>query len=67
LRVGSRWFKIESSGQAIEIGIIWLALTAGFEFFFGRYARGRYYNIFAGRIWIPVLIRIAIAPYLFHI
>ena len=36
----TRSWKIESSGQALTIGGIWLALTIGFEFIFGHYVIG---------------------------
>ena len=69
----TRLWKIESGGQAVTIGLIWLVLTIGFEFIFGRYvakhpwSRLFYdYNIFAGRIWILILIWVAVAPYLFY-
>ena len=62
-----------SSGQAIAIGLVWLALTVVFEFLFGRFARGiswsellHDYNILAGRLWVLVLVWVTIAPYLFY-
>lgn len=68
-----RIWKPESSGQAVTIGLIWLGLTVGFEFSFGHYVVGQPwsrlihdYNIFAGRIWIVLLLWIASAPYLFY-
>jgi low affinity Fe/Cu permease len=68
----TRFWRIESPGQAITIGLVWLALTVAFEFIFGHYVAGhswerlfRDYNIFAGRIWILVLIWITIGPYCF--
>jgi len=67
--LGIRW-KLESSSQAVIIGLIWVALTIAFEFLFGHYvvkdpwSRLLYdYNILQGRLWILVLIWIAIAPY----
>ena len=63
----------ESMQQALTVGAIWLGLTIGFEFLFGHYiARHSWeklladYNILAGRVWIIVLIWIAIAPMLFY-
>jgi len=73
------WFltinwNIESVSQAISIGLIWLVLTASFEFLFGHYIMGhswkrlfRDYNILKGRLWVLVLIWITIAPYVFYI
>jgi hypothetical protein len=62
-----------SSKQAISIGVIWLGLTVAFEFIFMHYVAGRSwdillhdYNILAGRIWIVVLIWVAVAPYVFY-
>jgi hypothetical protein len=64
---------LESSTQALAIGAIWLLFTVAFEFLFGHYvARHSWeklladYNLLAGRIWILVLIGIAIAPFLFY-
>ena len=62
-----------SSKQAISIGLIWLGLTVAFEFIFMHYVAGRSwsvllhdYNILAGRIWVVVLIWVAVAPYVFY-
>ncbi len=70
----TRYWKIESSGQALSIGFIWLLLTLAFEFLFGRFVAGRSwerllhdYNLFAGRIWILIPVWIAVAPYLFYL
>lgn len=72
------WFIIriwrpESAGQALVIGLWWLGLTVAFEFLFGHYVMGHPwsrllydYNIFAGRVWIIILIWITVAPYIFH-
>jgi hypothetical protein len=69
----TRLWKIESLTQAIVIGGIWLGLTIAFEFSFGHYVAGQPwnkllsdYNILAGRVWIVVIIWIAIAPLLFY-
>lgn len=66
-------WRLESSTQAIVIGAIWLGLTIAFEFIFGHYIAGHSwsrlfddYNLFAGRVWILVLLWIAIAPWLFY-
>jgi hypothetical protein len=49
---------------------VWLVLTVAFEFGFGR-ARGcswelllHDYNLFAGRLWLLVLLMVLCAPYL---
>ena len=63
----------ESPRQAIAVGLLWLGLTVIFEFVFGRYVAGHSwsqllgdYNILAGRIWLLVLVWVAIAPWLFY-
>jgi hypothetical protein len=68
----TRLWSFESPEQALTIGFIWLGLTVVFEFTFGHYVVGHSwsrllsdYNILAGRVWIVVLIWIAIAPLLF--
>jgi hypothetical protein len=69
----THFWSFESSKQALVIGFIWLGLTVAFEFLFGHYIAGQSwskllsdYNILAGRVWIAVLIWIAIAPLLFY-
>jgi len=65
--------KIQSAGQAIIIGSIWLVLTIAFEFLFGHYVMKNEwsrllhdYNILKGRLWLLVLIWIITAPYIFY-
>jgi len=67
-----RTWKPESSRQAVFIGLIWLGLTLAFEFSFGHFVAGHPwsrlfhdYNLFAGRVWIFVLIWVTLAPVLF--
>ncbi|UCF72434.1 MAG: hypothetical protein JSW35_09660 [Deltaproteobacteria bacterium] len=67
-----RW-RMQSSGQAFTIGIIWLALTIAFEFLFGHYVMKHPwprllhdYNILEGRLWLLVLVWIPIAPYVVY-
>ena len=69
----TRLWGFESLQQALIIGFIWLGLTIVFEFTFGHYVAGHSwsrllsdYNVLAGRVWIVVLIWIAIAPLLFY-
>jgi hypothetical protein len=66
-------WKIRSSAEAIAIGLIWLILTAAFEFLFGHYIMKHPwsrlihdYNIFEGRLWVLVLVWITVAPYFFY-
>ena len=72
------WFVIRalrpaSGRQAIAIGIVWLALTVAFELLFGHYVAGHSwrallndYDLIGGRLWVLVLVWLAVAPYLFH-
>jgi len=74
---GYMWFIIrlwppESAKAAFAVGLTWLVLTVAFEFLFGHYVARhswsrlfRDYNPFAGRIWLLVLVWVAIAPYVF--
>ncbi|MCU0613436.1 MAG: hypothetical protein MUE60_16830 [Candidatus Eisenbacteria bacterium] len=55
--------------QAIGVGLTWLTLTVAFEFGFGRFVAGHSwsrllhdYNLLAGRLWVCILLWIAIAP-----
>jgi hypothetical protein len=68
--VTGRW-RIESAGQAVAIGLLWLVMTVAFEFLFGHYIAGHPwerllldYNLIAGRVWVFVLLWIAVAPYI---
>lgn len=58
--------------RAIAIGLLWLALTVAFEFLFFHFVGGHAwsallanYDLTAGRIWVLVLVWIAVAPYVF--
>lgn len=69
----ARWWGFESMKQAIAVGVLWLVLTIAFEFLFGRYAMQHSwqkllsdYNLLAGRVWVLVLLWIAIAPTVFY-
>ncbi len=64
------WVPIDSPAQAAQIGLLWLCMTVLFEFGFGHFAAGHSwaellhdYNLFKGRLWVLVLIWIAVAPY----
>lgn len=66
-------WPLDSTPQAVAVGLMWLGFTVTFEFLFGHYVVKhpwsrlfRDYNILKGRIWILLLIWIAVAPYLFH-
>jgi hypothetical protein len=67
----SRW-PIESAGQALLIGGMWLTLTVGFEFLFGHFVMGHSwsrlfhdYNLLKGRLWSLFLIWVAVSPCVF--
>lgn len=69
----SRIWPLASAQQAWAVGFIWLAMTIAFEFLFGHFVAGHPwskllhdYNVFAGRVWLLVLIWTTIAPYLFY-
>lgn len=58
--------------EALAIGLFWMALTVAFEFLFFHYVAGHpwsallaNYDIMAGRVWVLVLLWVAVAPYLF--
>ncbi len=66
--INKRW-QLESAKQAWAVGLIWLAMTICFEFLFFHYIGGKPwevllhdYNIFEGRIWVLVLMWVAVAP-----
>jgi hypothetical protein len=66
-------WPLQTSGQAIAVGITWLLLTLAFEFLFGHYVAGHSwsrllhdYNVLAGRVWVLIPIWVAVAPYVFH-
>ena len=68
-----RILRPESSAQALIIGLMWLALTVAFEYLFMHYVAGlpwvrlvHDYNVFAGRVWVVVLIWVTTAPYVFY-
>lgn len=67
------FFPFNSALEAITVGFLWLILTVIFEFTFGHYVAKhswqellRDYNLFAGRVWLIVLLWILIAPLLFY-
>ena len=67
-----RFWRPASAEAAIGIGLLWLAMTIAFEFVFGHYVAGHSwerllhdYNLLAGRVWLLVLVWVAVAPYLF--
>ena len=73
------WFVIRawptaSMQQALQVGLLWLALTISFEFFMGLVLARRPlnevlrdYDVTRGRVWVFLLMWIALAPALFHL
>ncbi len=69
----SGYLKLQSSGQAIGVGLMWLVMTIMFETILGRYVLGnpwsqvfRDYNILEGRVWGLFLLWLTVAPYVFY-
>jgi hypothetical protein len=67
-----RFYPPSSGREAVSIGLMWMALTVAFEFLFFHYFGGHSwsellanYNVLKGRVWVVVLIWVAIAPYVF--
>lgn len=66
-----RW-KPETMNETIRIGMLWMILTITFELALGRLVLSRDwslllrdYNLCEGRVWILVLIWVALAPSVF--
>jgi hypothetical protein len=62
-------WPLESTGQALTIGLVWLLLTVAFEFSYGHYVAHyssekmfQDYNLLAGRLWVLVLLVVALLP-----
>ena len=67
-----RLYPLSSAGRAWRLGLLWMSLTVAFEFLFFHYVGGRSwaellanYNVLAGRVWVFVLVWVAVAPYVF--
>jgi hypothetical protein len=63
-----------STQQALQVGLLWLALTIAFEFFMGLVLARRPldqvlrdYDVTRGRVWVFLLLWITVAPVLFHL
>ena len=66
-----KWLKLPSRQSTVHLGVTWLGLTVAFEFLFGHYVMGHPwsrllhdYHLLAGRVWVLVLIWIAVAPFI---
>ncbi len=65
--------KLNSTKEALRLGLTWFILTVAFEFLFEHFVMGHPwatllsdYNLFAGRLWVLVLLWIATAPAIFY-
>jgi hypothetical protein len=68
-----RGWRPSSASRAIAIGLIWMVLTVAFEFGFGHFVAGQPwsrllhdYNLLRGRVWVLVVVWVALAPYVFY-
>ena len=66
-----KWVKLSSSRDVLRLGLTWLLLTIAFEFLFGHFVMGNPlsklfhdYNLLAGRVWVLVLLWIAMVPFI---
>ena len=65
------WLRPSNLREALFTGGAWALMTAAFEFLAGHYVFGSPwttlfadYDLFAGRVWILVLVTTAFAPFL---
>jgi hypothetical protein len=65
-------WELESAGQALLVGLIWISITIVFEFIFAHYVVKKTwstlfhdYNILKGRIWLLVPLWTFFAPVTF--
>jgi hypothetical protein len=63
---------VASGREAITLGLFWAALTVAFEFLFFHFVGGHSwaellasYNVLQGRVWVFVVLWVAIAPWIF--
>jgi len=69
VRLLSLKWPLQSLGQAVLVGVLWLLLTVAFEFGMGRVVSNlswqqmlQAYNIFAGNLWLLVPVSVAVLP-----
>jgi hypothetical protein len=69
----SRHLKLQSPGQAVGVGFMWLGMTTIFETGLGHYVSGnpwsqvlRDYNVLEGRVWPLFLLWLTVSPYVFY-
>jgi hypothetical protein len=65
------WTSERETLRLLLLGGVWTAMTVAFEFGFGHYVMGHPwerlladYNLFAGRIWLLVLLTMGLGPVL---
>lgn len=63
------WIHPVTTGEALRVGLIWVALTLAFEFLVGHYIFRKAwaellgdYDLSRGRIWVAVLVVVLFAP-----
>lgn len=63
---------VASGREAVLLGLFWAALTVVFEFVFFHFIGGHSwaellasYNVLQGRVWVFVVLWIAVAPWIF--
>ena len=65
--------QVQTSGQALLIGLLWVVLTVAFEFSLRRLTNKSWsylfkdYHLSAGRIWSLFLLYLFLLPYLFYL
>lgn len=69
--ISVHWLRVRTRREALTAGLLWLALTLGFEFGFGRLVQGKRwpellqaYTFQDGNIWPLVLLATLLAPLL---
>lgn len=67
----ARWLRLKGTARCLSVGLLWLCLTIGFEFGFGRLVQGlswaemqEAYRFKDGNIWPLVLVVTFLAPLL---
>jgi hypothetical protein len=67
------FLKLSSPGEAIGVGLMWMVLTAVFEFTLGRYVVGdpwgkllHDYDLLDGRVWGLFVLWVGMATYVFY-
>lgn len=72
IAVSIRWIvPTLAPGALLGLGVGWTAATIAFEFGFGHFVMGHSwakllhdYNVFAGRVWILILLTTLLGPWL---